>query len=256
MRALVVCLCALVLLGSTVWAQEKTDVIYLKNGDVRKGTIIENVPNDYVKIETSDGSIFTVKYADIQKMTKEAKPVQQSQQRSGSEVSGQGLMARGGDFGIMAGVWLNGKIHFEDFDLQEEKNTGFLARAFYDAYVAEKFSVGVYAQISPMSWEDSDEGSFMYEFGFTLKPRFPLAGGAAAFKPGLSIGYRGISSDIPESDKINALAMNVSLEVQFQTSGAIVPFIELGFLAQPAGGNDPTKVTFPPIVYFGAGIEL
>lgn len=52
-------------------AQERIDVVHLKNGDVLKGVIIENVPNDYVRIELQGGSIFTVKYADILKFTKE-----------------------------------------------------------------------------------------------------------------------------------------------------------------------------------------
>ncbi len=45
------------------------DVIYLKNGDIAKGMIIENVPNDYVKLETENGSVISFKYVDIQKFT-------------------------------------------------------------------------------------------------------------------------------------------------------------------------------------------
>lgn len=54
-----------------VFAQERIDVIYLKNGDILKGIIIENVPNDYVRIELMGGSILTYKYSDILKFTKE-----------------------------------------------------------------------------------------------------------------------------------------------------------------------------------------
>ena len=55
-------------------SQNMIDVIHLKNGDILKGLIIENVPNDYVKIELSAGSVFTVKYTDIAKFTKEKAP--------------------------------------------------------------------------------------------------------------------------------------------------------------------------------------
>ncbi|MGB2867802.1 MAG: hypothetical protein WBD36_05080, partial [Bacteroidota bacterium] len=71
--------------GSAV-GQERIDVVYLKNGDVFKGIIIENAPNDYVKIELPGGSVFTIKYSDIVKFTRE-RPVtapqyqQQSQQQ-------------------------------------------------------------------------------------------------------------------------------------------------------------------------------
>ena len=38
------------------------DVLHLKNGDIIKGSIIENKINDYIKIELQGGSIITYKY--------------------------------------------------------------------------------------------------------------------------------------------------------------------------------------------------
>lgn len=55
----------------STYAQEMQDVIYLKNGDILKGTIIENVLNDYVRIEIPGGSQLTIHYSDIQKLIKE-----------------------------------------------------------------------------------------------------------------------------------------------------------------------------------------
>ena len=51
--------------------QQLMDVVYLKNGSVIKGMIIENIINVQVKIQTKDGSIFVNKYDEIEKMTKE-----------------------------------------------------------------------------------------------------------------------------------------------------------------------------------------
>ena len=56
---------------SYVFGQARVDVITLKNGDVLKGEIIENVPNNYVKIELPGGSMLTVKYSDIEKFSRE-----------------------------------------------------------------------------------------------------------------------------------------------------------------------------------------
>ena len=50
---------------------ENVEVVHLKNGDVIKGTIIENVINEYVKIELQGGSILTFPYSDIEKISKE-----------------------------------------------------------------------------------------------------------------------------------------------------------------------------------------
>lgn len=52
-------------------AQSTRDVVYLKNGGVVKGTIIEQVPNQSLKIETSDGSVFVYQMSDIEKIGKE-----------------------------------------------------------------------------------------------------------------------------------------------------------------------------------------
>lgn len=62
----------------------RQDVIYLKNGSIIRGEIIEQVPNDYIKIETSDGSVFVYYVEDIEKITKE-QPVKSSSSYSVSD---------------------------------------------------------------------------------------------------------------------------------------------------------------------------
>jgi TM2 domain-containing membrane protein YozV len=51
------------------------DVVYLKDGSIIKGTIIEQIPNVSIKIETIDGSVFVYKMEQIEKITKEEKRV-------------------------------------------------------------------------------------------------------------------------------------------------------------------------------------
>ena len=50
------------------------DVVYLKDGSIIRGVIIEQVPNKTVKLKTSEGNIFVYKIEDIEKMTKEENP--------------------------------------------------------------------------------------------------------------------------------------------------------------------------------------
>ncbi len=47
------------------------DVIYLKNGSIIKGTIIEQVPGKTYKIQTSDNNIFTYTVDEVEKITSE-----------------------------------------------------------------------------------------------------------------------------------------------------------------------------------------
>lgn len=54
------------------YSQNKmTDVVYLKNGSIIKGIIVEQVPNQSMKVRTSDGSIFNFQMNEIEKITKE-----------------------------------------------------------------------------------------------------------------------------------------------------------------------------------------
>lgn len=47
------------------------DIVYLKNGSIIRGIIIEQIPNESIKIQTQDGSIFVYKMEEVEKMTKE-----------------------------------------------------------------------------------------------------------------------------------------------------------------------------------------
>lgn len=52
-------------------AQNMQDVVYLKNGSIIRGIIIEQVPNVSLKIRTGDGSIFAYNVDEVEKITKE-----------------------------------------------------------------------------------------------------------------------------------------------------------------------------------------
>jgi hypothetical protein len=59
--------------GNNLIAQTSyQDVVYLKNGSVVKGIIIEQTLNVNLKLKTSDGSLFVFEMKDIEKITKEA----------------------------------------------------------------------------------------------------------------------------------------------------------------------------------------
>lgn len=53
------------------FAQEMQDVVYLKDGSVVKGIIIEQVPNKSIKLQTADGSLFVYQMDAVEKMSKE-----------------------------------------------------------------------------------------------------------------------------------------------------------------------------------------
>lgn len=55
------------------FAQGYVDVVYLKNGSIIRGHVIEQTPNKDLKIKTYDGSIFVYEMSEVEKIKKEEK---------------------------------------------------------------------------------------------------------------------------------------------------------------------------------------
>ena len=60
------------------------DVVYLKNGSIIRGMIIEQVPNQSLKIQTADGSVFVYEMDEVEKITKEEAIEQKGKSKSTS----------------------------------------------------------------------------------------------------------------------------------------------------------------------------
>lgn len=58
--------------GSGIYAQgQMQDVVYLKDGSIIRGMIIEMVPNAAIKVQMKDGSVFVFKMENVDRITKE-----------------------------------------------------------------------------------------------------------------------------------------------------------------------------------------
>lgn len=78
----------LLLLCPILYGQTKTvDVLYLKNGSIIKGSIIEMNPSSGIKIKTSDNSIFIYKLEEVLKTSKEEFVGTQMNQETSSIIS-------------------------------------------------------------------------------------------------------------------------------------------------------------------------
>lgn len=71
MKKLLLSLCFFMSSSFFLMAQNLTEVVYLKNGSIIRGTVIEQVPNESLKIQTADGSIFAYSMDEVLKITKE-----------------------------------------------------------------------------------------------------------------------------------------------------------------------------------------
>lgn len=88
------------------------EVVYLKNGSMIRGTVIEQVPGQSLKIQTADGSIFVYRMDEVEKITKES-PIQTKRTAtlaSAGDITGyRGFV----DFGFTKGLGDSGADRFE-----------------------------------------------------------------------------------------------------------------------------------------------
>ncbi len=71
---LISCILLIFVSGLSFAGVNYQDVVYLKNGTIIRGVIIEQIPDKSLKIKTKDGNIFVFDYDDIKKITKESEP--------------------------------------------------------------------------------------------------------------------------------------------------------------------------------------
>lgn len=62
---------AFVAFATLSYGQSLQDVVYPKNGSIIRGIIVEQVPNQSLKIQTKDKNIFVFNFTEIEKITKE-----------------------------------------------------------------------------------------------------------------------------------------------------------------------------------------
>lgn len=84
---LILIVAAMPLVGAS--AQSQRETVYLHNGSVIKGEVIEAVPGESIKVKTADGSVFVYDMADVERIAKE--------QEAGGYVAGN---SRGGHRGL------------------------------------------------------------------------------------------------------------------------------------------------------------
>lgn len=97
-------------LTATLYAQTPDNIIYLKNGSIIKGSVIESVPNQNIKIRTADGSIFVYQMSEVDRivLNEEKKETTPSEGPKSWQQKGH----RGLDFNINLGpnvVFYNGQ---------------------------------------------------------------------------------------------------------------------------------------------------
>ncbi|MGB2869237.1 MAG: autotransporter outer membrane beta-barrel domain-containing protein [Bacteroidota bacterium] len=165
----------LFLISSSV-AQERQDLIYMKDGTILKGIIIENVPNDYVRVELPGGSLVTIKYSDIARFGKESSSGQQPARQTGPIMQNQLPPARQqqderdnspqfrkGVYRISGGVTYSSNT--QETSSREYTQTTFSATPGFASFLVDGLLFGIDGSYSHTKFEDKNRYVFTPEIG-------------------------------------------------------------------------------------------
>lgn len=145
-------LISLLLISVVIYAQKNNlvDVVYLKNGSILRGIIIEQVPNESIKLQTADGNIFVYQTSEIEKITKEG-TVKQS--RNQFAYGDNELQHRKGYIGLSIGpsfaigdlsdLPVGAILNLVDFGYLFTNNIGVAAKWFGTAHAESGATFGI-----------------------------------------------------------------------------------------------------------------
>ncbi|MCL3781842.1 hypothetical protein EMN47_15765 [Prolixibacteraceae bacterium JC049] len=204
-------LAVMVLIATLTFGQRKLqDVVYLKNGSIVRGMLVEVIPEKSVKIETADGSLFVYKTEEVVKIRKESpqkkRGVNYSTKQTDSNCKYKGIVEIGYQFGVgeyginrikmnvINGIQLSDiysvgfGVGFRNF---HEESTTFIP-LFIDFRGEYK-----YYNLSPY---------FAVDLGYSLNASNDCKGAGFMFSPSVGVGF-------PVSEK---LTMSVGLSYELQ----------------------------------------
>lgn len=135
-----------------IYAQQNNliDVVYLKNGSILKGIIIEQAPNESIKLQTGDGNIFVYQTNEIEKITKETAVKQSRKQiaygdNNFQQRKGYIGLSLGPSFAIgdLSELPVGAIVNLVDFGYLFTDNIGIAAKWFGTAHVESGATFGV-----------------------------------------------------------------------------------------------------------------
>jgi len=222
----------LFLIASTLGAQQQfQDVVYLKNGSIVRGIIIEQFPNISIKIQTKDQNVFVYKIDDILKMTKESaiangangdQNISTQQQSVGSEQQGiplqpQNINTKHQDIGSEQ----------QEIRPQQHNNDSHQSTPFLTEF-GGKLGIGISSLYGPNVKNTAAKVGLNF-YGFAEKEFTPMFAGQ------IEIGFtrKGCNFDIPKDTNDQSIGLSY-LEIPIQAKFLI-----------------PVSAPFKPAVYAG-----
>ncbi len=157
-------------------AQDYQEVVHLTDGSIIKGFIIEQVPNDYLKIKTSNGKVYLIEMYEVEKITKERQRTtagtqnnrQQSPNRYNYNNQYNNNMHNSSRY----------RQNDDDYDdYYDNKNFAYFPNRGYKGFIELGFSFGTSTENGIYSDDGNDRLEFSTSHGFFFNPYLFLGGG-------------------------------------------------------------------------------
>jgi len=217
----------LLILCCALFAKEYIDVVYLKNGSIIKGVIIEQIPSQTIKIKTAGGSVFVYQMDEVVKIVKEEKLTPKSNFSNSNPFKGQKLTSINPLGLVIGGISsLNFEKHISKNQVSSKKiDLWTVVSTDYYGYETTETGIGggmgtryyipsskpfsglfagasfdcVFVEVYD-EWYDDNYNSFALASSTTLGLSLPL--GTLRLEPMLNLAYVFISNDYGTSSGI------------------------------------------------------
>lgn len=159
-------------------------------------------------------------------------------------------------FQFGAGYFNGGTVFVDGEELAVSE--GAIGSVAIDAIVSPHLSLGLFSVAARTEVEGTSIN--VGTVGATIKARWGSSTGTQ-LRLGLAFGYQRISEDGNDGEDaadqaIHGLDIAPIIEVAFPSSGALQFVLQASALSQPIGGNREVDVTFKPIGYVAAMLEI
>jgi len=225
---------------------EDQDVVYLKDGSIIRGTIIEQVPNVSLKIKTKDGSVFVYQMDEVDKITKvESTAAPTAAPAASPATAAPALVSfKGFKLGLVTSgeAWAG--------SASDDGELSWSIGAFYDYPLSEKLHGGVALDIEEFSFSYY-EAEVHTSFAISLKALIQKTPDKAAWRPGFYLGYGTLSGFDAKFFDVGA-----TLEVVFPSDKSFNWLAELAIIGGPSGGNDAYDMSYGPGIRLRAGMSF
>jgi hypothetical protein len=151
-------------------AQDYQEVVYLTDGSIIKGFIIEQVPDDYLKIETASGKIYTIEMYEVEKIIKE-------RQRSRTQTNRRQNIDRyrynsNNRYNDRYSSRNRSDYYDDEYDYDEYKNYSYFPNRGYKGFIDLGYSYGTESKIGSYSFSGEDRVEFSTSHGILINPYF------------------------------------------------------------------------------------